>query len=73
MKKATHMTCATVGGQAMVIVEGGGEGPAVYDLGRADDAEVRMTGDLGQVQAAVDRVLSPGSVVSGGMLYTSCV
>lgn len=73
MKKATHMTCATVGGQAMVIVEVAGEEPAVYDLGRADDAEVRMTDDLEQVQAVVDRVLTPGQVATDGMLYASCV
>lgn len=73
MKKVTHMTCATVGGQAMVIMEVAGEEPAVYDLGRADDAEVRTTDDLKQVQAAVDRVLDPGLIATDGVCYTSCV
>lgn len=68
MKQLTQMTCATVNGQGLVIMEVAGEEPVVYTLGKADESSVDTS--LAAVKGVVACVLPDSDPPTDGVIYT---
>lgn len=55
MQKLTRMTCATINGHGIIVMEMPGKELVVYTLGPTRQAECCLTTDLADVQEVLDR------------------